>query len=90
MEAAALVAFVLCVGAAWIAGGRALRHSREGVDYFGDMLRGSRGGRGLLWVDFGKREDYSEKGWRYRQASVILSWLAVACVVWWGVSASGR
>jgi hypothetical protein len=74
------LAFLVLVGAAWFYGGKAKANLASEVSHTGNTLGNRRGARGLLWTDFGKRDDFSEAGWRYRNRAILCSTLALGAL----------
>jgi hypothetical protein len=87
MISAILIAgFALSLAGSWVSGGLALRNQASGTNARSDMLAGRRGLRGLLWADFGKRDEFTAAGWRHRNRSIAFGVCAlVFLVVLWRV-----
>lgn len=75
--------FVACFGAACVEGTRALRHQAPGHDAVSDMVNGRRGARGLLYMDLGRRDEFTPIGWRHRKRRN--TWMVGAVVALLGV-----
>lgn len=80
------LAFLFLIGAAWFYGGKAKANLASGVSPTWNSLGNRRGARGLLWTDFGKRDDFTEVGWRYRNLAILCSILALIALLCWGAS----
>lgn len=79
-----IAAVRLCVGASWREGTLALRNQAPGVDAIADMVHGRRGARGLLYMDFGRRHEFTAQGWRHRNRrnAWMLGALAAMLTAW--------
>lgn len=88
LSALIFLTFLFLIAAAWFYGGKARANLANGVSLTRTTLGNRKGARGLLWVDFGKRDDFTEAGWRYRNLTILCSILALIALLSWGVSQS--
>lgn len=72
-----LMLFGLALCLSWIWGAKAAAGKRPAP-------AGGRSFRGILWTDFGRRDEFTDLAWRYRNMTLCSSLVAlVALLAWW-------